>query len=70
MFEVQAYYPMGRILSELVDLLDLPQKEYYFRIENELIGNNETPLSVGVKRGDVLIMVPEGQTANKFMSSR
>jgi len=54
----------------LVDLLDLPQKEYNFKIENELIGNNETPLSVGVKRGDVLIMVPEGQAASKFMSRR
>ena len=70
MFEVQAYYPMGRILSELVDLLDLPQKEYNFKIENELIGNNETPLSVGVKRGDVLIMVPEGQAVSEFMSRR
>ncbi len=70
MFEVQAYYPMGRILSELVDLLDLPRDKYCFRIEDELIGNNETPLSVGVKRGDVLLIVPEGAPPNKFAPSR
>lgn len=70
MFEVQAYYPMGRILSELVNLLHLPQEKYCFRIENELIGDNETPLSVGVKRSDVLIMVPEGSNPNKVLSGR
>jgi len=56
-FEVQAYYPMGRILSELVNLLDLPSQEYCFRIKNKLIDDNETPLSVGIKRGDVLTIV-------------
>ena len=56
-FEIQAYYPLGRILSEVVDLLDLPQKKYHFRIKNKLIDNNETPLSIGIKRGDVLTMV-------------
>jgi hypothetical protein len=56
-FEVQAYYPMGRILSELVNLLGLPKREYSFMVENELINDNETPLSIGVKRGDVLVMV-------------
>jgi hypothetical protein len=70
MFEVQAYYPMGRILSELVDLLDLPREKYCFRIEDELISNNETPLSVGVKRGDVLLIVPEGSIPNKFAPGR
>jgi hypothetical protein len=60
MFEVQAYYPMGRILSELVSVLNLPQRKYCFRIKNELIGDDETPLSIGVKRGDVLTMVPQG----------
>ncbi|MFQ6101002.1 MAG: FHA domain-containing protein [Anaerolineae bacterium] len=59
MFEVQAYYPMGRILSELVDLLDLPEMEYCFKIENKLISGDETPLSIGVERGDVLMMVPK-----------
>lgn len=59
MFEVQAYYPMGRILSELVDLLDLPRQKYRFRLENELIDDDETPLSLGIERGDVLIMAPE-----------
>jgi len=59
MFEVQAYYPMGRILSELVDLLDLPKRKYHFRIENKLIGDDETPLSIGIQRGDFLIMAPE-----------
>ena len=58
-FEIQAYYPMGRILSEVVDLLDLPQKKYRFRIRNKLIDNNETPLSIGIKRGDVLTIVQE-----------
>lgn len=60
MFEVQAYYPMGRILSELVSVLNLPQRKYCFRIKDELIGDDETPLSIGVKRGDVLTMVPQG----------
>jgi len=59
MFEVQAYYPMGRILAELVNLLDLPRKKYHFRIDNRLIGDDETPLSIGIQRGDLLTMAPE-----------
>jgi len=59
MFEVQAYYPMEKILSKLVNLLDLPGKKYRFRIENEFIGDHETPLSIGIRRGDVLTMVPK-----------
>jgi hypothetical protein len=59
MFEVQGYYPMGRILSELVDLLDLPEKNYHFMIESKLIDHDETPLSIGIQRGDLLIMTPE-----------
>jgi hypothetical protein len=59
MFEVQAYYPMGRILSELADLLDLPGEKYRFRSGNKLIDDNETPLSIGIQRGDVLSLAPE-----------
>jgi hypothetical protein len=59
MFEVQAYYPMGRILSELVDLLDLPKQKYRFRLEDEIVDDDETPLSLGIERGDILIMAPE-----------
>ena len=59
MFEVQAYYPMGRIISELVDLLDLPRQKYRFRLENDVIDDDETPLSLGIERGDILIMAPE-----------
>jgi len=58
MFEVQGYYPMGRILSELVDVLDLPEKKWHFTIENKLIDDDETPLSIGIRRGDLLIMTP------------
>ena len=70
-FEVQAYYPMGRIISELVNLLDLPKQKYCFRLKNKLIGDDETPLSVGIKRGDVLIITPKGIEAipQKPMSS-
>jgi hypothetical protein len=70
MFEVQAYYPMGRILSELVDLLNLPRRKYCFRIENERVGDNETPLSIGVKRNDVLVMVPEGSESRSTPADR
>lgn len=59
MFEVQAYCPMGRILSELVDLLDLPRRKYRFRIGDTFIDNNETPLSIGIRRRDVLSMTQE-----------
>jgi hypothetical protein len=59
MFEVQGYYPVGRILSELVGLLDLPERKYHFMIENKLIDDDETPLSIGIQRGDLLIMTPE-----------
>jgi pSer/pThr/pTyr-binding forkhead associated (FHA) protein len=58
-FEVQAYYPMGRILAALIDLLDLPDQTYYLRIEDTFIGQDETPLSIGIKKGDVLILVAE-----------
>ncbi|HID29191.1 MAG TPA: FHA domain-containing protein [Desulfobacterales bacterium] len=62
MFEVQAYYPLGRILAELVNLLDLSEREYCFEIEgkNQPIDDNETPLSTGIKSGDVLMMVLKG----------
>ena len=59
-FEVQAYYPMGRILAELVDLLDLPRRRYYFRHEERSVGDDETPLSMGLRSGSVLSIVPEG----------
>ena len=59
MFEAQAYYPMGRILSELVDLLGLPKRKYRFRIEDKFIGDDETPLSIGAQRGDLLIITPQ-----------
>ncbi len=70
MFEVQAYYPMGEILSKLVDLLHLPKNKYHFRIEDEVISDSETPLSVGLKRNDVLVMVPVEAKSNKILSSR
>ncbi|RLC63636.1 MAG: hypothetical protein DRI48_08280 [Chloroflexi bacterium] len=57
MFEVQAYYPMGKILARLVELLDLPDQEYCFTLENRHVDNDETPLSLGIKREDVLSMV-------------
>lgn len=59
MFEVQAYCPMGRILSELVDLLDLPRRKYRFRMGYEFIDDDETPLSIGIQREDVLSIVAE-----------
>ena len=58
-FEVQAYYPMGRILAQTVNLLDLPRGRYHFKIENKLIDDDETPLSIRVQREDILIIVPE-----------
>jgi hypothetical protein len=58
-FEVQAYYPMGRILAELVDLLGLPKKSYRFMIGDRFIDDDETPLSIGMQEGDVLRIVLE-----------
>lgn len=70
MLEVQAYYPMGRILSELVNLLNLPRQQYSFMVENKLIGDDETPLSAGIQRKDVLIMVPKEPQMNEIFASR
>lgn len=60
MFEVQTYYPMGKILAELVKLLDLPDREYRLKIKNKLVKDNETPLSLGIRNGNLLIIVPAG----------
>jgi len=57
--EVQAYYPMGKIMAALVDLLDLPQGEYHFRAEDEIVDQEETPLSAGIKSGDTLAIMPK-----------
>jgi hypothetical protein len=57
--EVQAYYPMGKILAAMIDLLDLPQGEYRFSAEDEIIDHEETPLSIGIKSGDTLAIIPE-----------
>jgi len=59
MFEVQAYYPLGKILARLVRLLDLPDQKYRFMLEDKLIDDEETPLSIGIGRGDVLAIVEE-----------
>ena len=59
-FEVQAYYPMGRIVAELVDLLDLPRRRYRFRYQDRIVSDDETPLSIGLRSGSVLSIVPEG----------
>jgi len=61
MFEVQAYYPTGRILAELVKLLNLPDQAYCLKIKNKRLGDDETPLSIGVKRGDVLMIVSQSE---------
>ncbi|HET89628.1 MAG TPA: FHA domain-containing protein [Chloroflexi bacterium] len=66
--EVQAYYPMGKIISKLVDILRLPAKKYGFMVDGQPIGDDETPLSAGVRKTDVLVMVPqESQTDNPFI---
>ncbi|MEA3341190.1 MAG: FHA domain-containing protein [Chloroflexota bacterium] len=69
MFEVQTYYPMGRILAELVKLLDLPDQGYCFKIKNRRVGNDETPLSIGVERGDVLMIVPTERNGRLRLTS-
>jgi hypothetical protein len=58
-FEVQGYYPMGKILAKLAELLDLPDIRYCFKIEDEAIDDNETPFSIGIERGQILTMVPK-----------
>ncbi len=60
-FEVQAYYPMGKIIAQVVDLLGLPDKPYCFTIENQPIDNEETPLSAGIERNDVLTLTPQSR---------
>jgi len=57
-FEVQAYYPIGRILSKLVDLLDLPRGKYQFKLEDKYVGDDETPLSLGLQTGNALTIAP------------
>ena len=57
MFEVQSYYPVGKILARLQELLDLPSGRYRFQWRNTLLDDDETPLSLGLKREDVLVMV-------------
>ncbi len=59
LFEVQAYYPLGRILSELIKLLDLPDQAYCLKIKDEPLDEDETPLSMGIERGDVLMITPD-----------
>lgn len=60
-FEVQGYYPMGKIIDKLVDLLGLPSRDYCFLLENQPIDNDETPLSAGIKRNDILTLAPQSQ---------
>jgi pSer/pThr/pTyr-binding forkhead associated (FHA) protein len=62
-FEVQAYYPMGKIIAQVVDLLGLPNKSYCFTIENQPIDNEETPLSAGIERNDVLTLTPQSRAS-------
>ena len=57
MFEVQSYYPVGRILAQLQELLDLPPGRYRFQLRDTLLDDDETPLSINLKREDVLVMV-------------
>ena len=58
-FEVQAYYPMGRILSALVDSIGLPPKKYRFKVADRRIDDDETPLSLELKEGDSIIIASE-----------
>lgn len=69
MFEVQTYYPMGRILAELVKLLDLPDQEYCLKLKNNRVSDDETPLSIGVKRGDVLMIVSTERNGHPRIAS-
>ncbi len=69
MFEVQAYYPMRRILAELVKLLNLPDRGYCFKIKDKRVGDDETPLSMGVKRGDVLMIVSTERNGHLRLTS-
>ncbi len=68
--EVQAYYPMGKIISELVDILHLPAKKYQFLVDGQPIGDDETPLSAGVQKSDVLVMAPQDSQQDKSFISR
>jgi hypothetical protein len=70
MLEVQAYYPMGRILSQLAQVLHLPAREYSFKLDDRMIGDNETPLSAGIQKTDVLVMVPRRAEASRITSDR
>jgi hypothetical protein len=69
-FEVQAYYPMDRILSKLVDLLDLPRGQYHFKLEDKYVADDETPLSLGLGTGDALTIAPEEVNSGKFPPRR
>jgi hypothetical protein len=68
--EVQAYYPVGRIASELEALLGLPQNTYGLMIEDRLINDDETPLSAGIRPQDVLTMVPKEPRACEIPPSQ
>jgi hypothetical protein len=61
--EVQAYYPIGRIASELENLLGLAENSHGLMIEDRLINDEDTPLSAGIQPKDVLAMVPREPVA-------
>jgi hypothetical protein len=62
-FEVQAYYPLGRILDRVVDLIGLPHNGYCFKVDDRVIDGSETLLSAGIQRGDLLRIIPTGPGA-------
>lgn len=53
-FEVQAYYPLGRVLAELALVLQLPNLTHYFVKDNLIVNPEETPMELGLKDGDTL----------------
>ena len=59
MFEIQAYYPIGRTLAALTSLIGLPQRRYRLKFGDRFIADDETPLSAGIKGGSFISIVTE-----------
>jgi hypothetical protein len=67
-FEIQEYYDLVRVLGELVKALSVsssieyqldPQAKYHFEFGTQVVGPRSTPVTLGLKDGDMLIIALE-----------
>lgn len=58
-FEIQAYYPLGRVLDELKLVAKLPDMKHRFRLGTQMIAPDKTPLDLELKDMAVLHIIPD-----------